>query len=149
MSGENKLNAVLRMPEPEFVYERDRRAMNHMTPEMKITHARLEEWGAWAKDHGLRPWPKTTPMGRMIEEGPHGAGQTTRPPIAMPTRIEEVDSAVAKLGEIDKKVIKQYYEHWQPEEVMAKECRMPLGKFKSALKRARWRVQLSLILESN
>ena len=143
-----KMNAVLTMGsinspfevDHQKQFDRDRRTMNHMDDETKAVHLRLEAWGAWAKDHVLRAWPSTTPMGRIVDEGIHGAGQGSRPPISMPTHIEQVDVAVAKLGQIDSLVIKRYYLYWEPREVMARRANMRVKKFDNVLKRARWRI---------
>lgn len=114
--------------------------MNHMDPDTKLVHARLEEWGNWSKGEEVRAWPATTPMGRMIEEGPHGAGQQSKPPIFMPDHIFHVDQAVAKLGDIDKRAVKHFYQHWEPLQVMARRMKMRERKFQNVLRRARWRI---------
>jgi hypothetical protein len=132
--GEQLMSAVM------VEFERDNRTMNHMDPETKLVHARLEEWGSWAKDAEIRAWPSITPMGRMVEEGPHGAGQQTKPPISMPDTVAQIDSAVAKLGAIDKMVIKRYYQCWQPIEVMARLSGMRVRQFQNVLRRSRWRI---------
>lgn len=134
------MNTLALEIEFEAKHEKDRRAMNHMDGETKAVHFRLEAWATWAKDHVIRAWPATTPMGRAVEEGIHGAGQQGRPPISMPQHIEQVDKAVARLGDIDGRVIKRYYLHWEPREIMARHFGWRVKKFDNVLKRARWRV---------
>lgn len=118
----------------------DLRTMNAMDPETKAVHLRLEAWGAWARDSGIRAWPQTTVLGRVIEEGPHGALSTGRPPTDMSDEVAHVDAAVAHLGEVDRRVIRKYYLEWAPPEAMAATLRMRLASFRAVLKRARWRI---------
>ncbi len=120
--------------------DRNLRSMNNMDPDTKVVHLHLEEWGRWAKDAEIRAWPSTTPMGRAVEEGLHGAGQQTKPPISMPNHIAVIDVAVARLGQIDQKVIKRYYQHWEPVEVMARRVNMRVREFQNVLRRGRWRI---------
>lgn len=120
--------------------ERDRRAMNHMDPETKLVHVRLEEWGRWAKDSEVHAWPRITLLGRCIDQGETGAAQSGRPPVAMPDRVAVIDAAVCKLGEIDKRVVQAYYIRWQPIEVMARRHSMRVLQFQRVLRRARWRI---------
>lgn len=120
---------------------RDGRVMNHMAPELKLVHARLERWGKWAKTAGVRAWPQVTLLGRIIEQGPVGAAiPTSAVRTALPEDIAEVDAAVARLGAIDKAVIRTYYMEWAPVEVMARHRRMKVSTFHATLRRARWRV---------
>lgn len=120
----------------------DARAFNRMDPETKAVHVRLERWGNWAKEGNQNGWPAQTILGRMMEQGPNGASQHGKPPISMPEDIAVTDAAVAKLGEVDKGVIRAYYIRWAPMEVIWKECRgiHSVANFKCVLKRARWRI---------
>lgn len=130
--------------------ERDGRVMNHMAPDLRLTHARLERWGRWAKSAGVRAWPQVTLLGRIIEHGPVGACiPTSAAQSAIPKDIAEVDAAVARLCQIDKAVIRTYYMEWAPIEVMAKHRRMKVSTFHATLRRARWRVNdyLAIIAE--
>ena len=120
--------------------ERDPRYMNHMDPDTRRVHLRLEEWGRWARDAEMRPWPRRTLLGRVIDQGPSGAGETGRPPIAMPDAIAVVDAAIAKLGAIDRGVVQTYYQRWEAPEVMARRLHMRVRQFQSVLRRARWRI---------
>lgn len=119
--------------------ERDPRAMNRMDPETKIVHARLERWGKWAKEN-YNAWPAVTLLGRIVEQGP-GASQQGRPPVSMSEEDAQTDAAVAKLGEIDRKVIIEYYTKWRDIETAARNCRMRVRQFHSVLRRARWRIE--------
>lgn len=120
--------------------ERDSRCMNHMDPETKLVHARLEAWGRWSRDAEVRPFPRVTLLGRVIEQGASGASQAGRPPIDMPDDIARVDAAVARLGAIDKRVVQTYYLRWEPIEVMARRNKMRVRQFQNVLRRARWRI---------
>lgn len=120
--------------------ERDPRYLNHMDPETKRVHVRLEEWGKWARDAEIRPWPRRTLLGRVMDQGPSGAGESGRPPISMPNAIALVDAAVSRLGDIDRRVVQTYYLRWEPPEVMARRVGMRLRQFQSVLRRARWRI---------
>jgi hypothetical protein len=124
----------------EAVVERDSRCMNHMDADTKLVHARLEEWGRWAKEGDIRAWPAATYLARWIEQGIDGAAQQGKPPISMPPSVAIVDAAVCKLGDIDKAVIRTYYLRWEPVEVMARRHHMRVRKFQNVLRRARWRI---------
>lgn len=119
--------------------ERDPRYLNHMDPETRRVHARLEEWGRWSRDAEVRPYPAVTLLGRVIEQGISGASQS-RPPIAMPDAVAVVDAAIGKLGAIDKRVVQTYYLRWESPEVMARRLQMRLRQFQAVLRRARWRI---------
>jgi hypothetical protein len=118
----------------------DARRINHMDPETKAVHARLESWGRWAKEKGVSGWPERTLLGRLIDgEELVGAAQS-KPPIAMPDDVAVTDRAVAHLGVIDRRVIETYYLQWEPVEVMARRNSMRVRQFQNVLRRARWRI---------
>jgi hypothetical protein len=121
----------------------DPRRINHMDSETKLIHARLEHWAKWARG-GLEGvcWPRETLLSRMIEQGPNGASQTGRPPISMPEDVAVMDAAVAKLGDVDKQVIRAYYLNWATSDVIWQQCPAihSLSNFRAVLKRARWRL---------
>lgn len=117
----------------------DRRALGHMAADIRIVHIRLEMWAKWARDKAPNGWPERTILGRLIEEGP-GASQSSHTTSDMPEGIAETDRAVGHLPDEDRKVVRQYYLHWAPRDVMARKLRMPLTKFDSVLNRARWRI---------
>lgn len=119
---------------------RDKRRMNHMDPETKVVHARLEAWGAWAKESELRAYPSATYLARWIEQGIDGAAQQGKPPIAMPDEIASVDAAVSRLGAIDKRAVQLYYIKWQPIENLARMMHMRSRQYQNVLRRARWRL---------
>lgn len=121
----------------------DSRAKNAMDARTLFIHTRLEQWAKWSKEN-LGAWPVRTIIGRLIDEGP-GSHHVGRPPVSMPEPVAQTDAAVAKLGEIDQRVIKVYYQHWEPVSVLCRRARMPENKFKTALRRARWRVSLQII----
>lgn len=126
--------------------DRDPRAMNRMDPETKIAHARLEEWGRWAKDAEARAWPSVTLLARVMEQGTSAAGQSGKPPIAMPDHVAAVDAAVCRLGDVDRKAIRLYYLRWEPAEVLARrmERGMRARQFLNVVSRARWRISVML-----
>ena len=119
---------------------RDRRRVNHMDPETKIVHSRLEAWGAWAKDAELRAWPASTILARMIDQQPAGAAQSGRPPVAMPDDIAAVDAAVCRLCATDKRAVQLYYIKWQSIDVLSRMMHMRPRQFQNVLRRARWRL---------
>jgi DNA-directed RNA polymerase specialized sigma24 family protein len=116
------------------------RILSHMDPETKIVHCRLEAWGKWSRDCHIPAWPEATLLARVIEEGPHGAFSSGKPPIHMPDSVAHVDAAVCRLGEVDRRVIRKYYLEWAPTEALARAVRMNVRQFKAVLHRARWRV---------
>ena len=123
---------------------RDKRRVNHMDPETRLVHSRLEAWGAWAKDAEVRAWPAVTLLGRMIDQQAAGAAQQGRPPIAMPDEIARTDAAVCRLNAIDKRAIQLYYIKWQPIESLAGKMEMRPRQYQNVLRRARWRLALFL-----
>jgi DNA-directed RNA polymerase specialized sigma24 family protein len=116
------------------------RTMNRMDDETKLVHARLEQWGRWARNDGIRAWPPVTILGRVMEEGPHGSRATGKPPTALPDVIAHCDAAVSRLGPVDRRVIRKYYLEWAPIEAMAHSLHMREASFKAVLRRARWRI---------
>lgn len=123
---------------------RDKRRVNHMDPETRIVHSRLEAWGAWAKDSELRAWPAATLLGRIIDHQPTGAAQSGRPPVAMPDDIAAVDAAVCRLCAIDRQAVQRYYIKWGPIESHARAMHMRPRQYQNVLRRARWRLGLFL-----
>lgn len=123
---------------------RDKRVVNHMDPDTRAVHTRLEAWGAWARDAEVRAWPVSTLLGRMIDQQPTGAAQKGRPPVAMPDEIAATDAAVCTLGDIDKQAIRLYYIKWAPIEVHARKLSMRPRQFQNVLRRARWRLSSRL-----
>jgi hypothetical protein len=129
----------------ELSLERDtRRTMNHMDPETKAVHARLEAWGKWAREGALHAWPRRTILGRLIDKDALGVDQQGKPPISMPDDIAVVDGAVARLVATDKQCVQTYYLRWEPIEVMARRNGMRTRQFQNVLRRARWRISLML-----
>jgi len=116
---------------------RSGRVMNHMAPDIKATHARLEAWAKWARE-SVRPWPERTWLGKLVD------GETVRTvnraPISMPDYIAHVDAAVSRLGAIDGQVIRETYLRDDPVELVARRCKMRVPQLRNVLKRARWRI---------
>jgi DNA-directed RNA polymerase specialized sigma24 family protein len=125
---------------------RDKRRVNHMDPETKVVHAKLEAWGAWAKDSEIRAYPSVSYLARWIEQGIHGASQQGRPPVSMPDEIAAIDAAVSRLNAVDKKAVQLYYLKWQPIEGHARTMHMRVRQYQNVLRRARWRLALFLNL---
>jgi len=121
------------------VVMRDVRA-NRMDTDTRIVHERLEQWGRWAKDSEANAWPKSTLLGRVIEQGANGASQQGKPPVQIPEPVAVVDAAVSRLGAVDRGVIQTYYLRWEPIEVMARRHQMRVRQFQNVLRRARWRI---------
>lgn len=123
--------------------ERDKRTMNNMDPETKAVHIRLERWGSETRG-GLNGYPSVTLLGRLIEQGPMGAGQQGRPPVELSESSAHVDSCVGKLCQIDQRALRYYYQRQIPREVLAKLMSMRVRQAQNVLRRARWRVQAHL-----
>lgn len=122
-----------------FVQTIDRRALNHMAPDVRLVHMRLEAWAHWAKDSTPGDWPKRTILGRLIDEGP-GASHGTATVSDIPEAIAETDRAVAHLPPEDRKVIREFYLSWAPRELIARRLRLTPRRFDAILNRARWRI---------
>jgi hypothetical protein len=125
-----------------FVIERDRRSMNHMDPDTKVVHARLEEWAKWAKDMGIAGYPRQSITEKAAQYGRLGIPQESnfRTEPMMPDHVAAIDAAVSKLGDIDKSVVKTYYLKWESVNVMARHHHMRVLQFQRVLRRARWRI---------
>lgn len=123
--------------------QRDRRTMNHMDPETKAAHLRLEEWGRETHDN-LTGYPPQTLLGRLIEQGPMGAGQTGRPPVTLSESAARADACVAKLCQIDQRVLRYYYQHWVGTDEVARVMKMRERQARNVLRRARWRFMAHL-----
>ena len=118
------------------------RAMNRMDEETKLVHLRLEEWAKWARDPGIAGFPHQSITEKAAKYGKLGIPQEPlhKPEPMMPESVAVVDAAVSRLGEIDRRVIRAYYLHWEPVEVMARRCGMRVRQFQNVLRRARWRI---------
>lgn len=124
---------------PDVKVRRDLRTMNNMDPETKAVHIRLEQWGAETRED-LHAFPPVTMLGRLIEQGPMGAGQTGKPPVALSDPAARVDACVAKLSGVDQRALRLYYQAWMGVEVLARELRMRERQAQNVLRRARWRL---------
>jgi len=125
--------------------ERDRRAMNHMDPDTKVVHARLEEWARWAKDAGIMGYPTQSLTEKAAKYGKLGIPQESlnKPEPTMPEHVAAVDAAICRLGEIDRKAVRLYYLNWEPVETLARRMHvngMRVLQFQRVLRRARWRI---------
>lgn len=127
-----------------YVTERDRRSMNHMDPDTKIVHARLEEWAKWAKDMGIAGYPRQSVTEKAAQYGKLGIPQESnyRSEPMMPDHVARVDAAICRLGEIDKKAIRLYYLSWDVAENLARRMdrSMRRAQFLNVVRRARWRI---------
>jgi hypothetical protein len=118
--------------------------MNAMDQETKLIHMQCEVWGRWMKENGLTAWPKTTTLGKLMEQGANGASQAGAPPLEMPPLVQQIESKVIRLGVRDRQVFTMYYTEWQPVEALARRLRMRKAEFLNVLRRARWRMQLMM-----
>lgn len=127
-----------------YVSERDPRSMNHMDPDTKLVHARLEEWAKWAKDIGIAGYPRQSLTEKAAQYGKLGIPQESniRAEPLMPDHVARVDAAICRLGEIDKKAIRLYYTSWDVAENLARKMdrSMRWRQFLNVVRRARWRV---------
>lgn len=121
---------------------RRRKSMNHMDPETKLVHARLEEWATWAKDLGIAGYPKQSLTEKAAKYGKLGIPQEPlhKPEPMMPDHVAVIDAAICRLGEIDRGVVRTYYLRWEPVNVMARRHSMRVLQFQRVLHRARWRI---------
>jgi hypothetical protein len=124
----------------------DRRVMNNMDVETKAVHLRLEAWARWSKTNPeLREFPEVSLMKKMEEYGPEGVaaimGRGPQASPTMPEAIEEIERAVSRLGEIDRKVLTAYYLTWQPVEALSRKLKMREREFMNVLRRSRFRVR--------
>jgi hypothetical protein len=123
----------------EVCIARDRRTMNNMDPETKAVHIRLEQWGAETRE-SLHGYPPVTMLGRLIEQGPMGAAQTGKPPVALSDAAARVDACVAKLCQIDQRALRAYYQGWMTVYELSRKLSMRERQAQNVLRRARWRL---------
>jgi len=116
-------------------------AHDSMSPEIRYIHRRLEIWGKWARDPVELGYPSRSVTERAGEGGILAG--SPRPPTDMPDAIAITDAAIARLGAIDKGVVKTYYTVWAAQETLWQRCTgiRSLGNFKAVLTRARWRIR--------
>lgn len=119
-----------------------RKSMNHMDPETKEIHLRLEEWARWAKDSGIAGYPRQSLTEKAATYGKLGIPQEPLHKLEpmMPDRVALIDAAICRLGDLDRQVVKAYYLRWEAMSVMAWRLRMRERKFQHILQRARWRI---------
>lgn len=124
------------------VQMRDPRSINHMDPDTKLVHTRLEEWARWARDPGVLGFPRQSPTEKAALYGKLGIPQESnyKPEAEMPEQVARIDAAVAGLGDIDRRVVHTYYLRWEPVNVMARRHHMRVLQFQRVLRRARWRI---------
>lgn len=122
---------------------RDRRTMNNMDPETKAVHIRLEQWGAETRERGSG-YPSITLLGRLMEQGPMGAGQEGRPPVALSEAAAHIDACVAKLCQIDQRALREYYQHQVGMYELSRKLSMRERQAQNVLRRARWRLAAHL-----
>lgn len=129
-----------------YVNERaDPRGLNRMSPHIRVIHARAERWARYARDVGMRAWPRSTLLGRMIEFGSDGVLSKGQSLSEMPEDVANFDKAVAQLGEVDQRVFRKYYLDWAPWESLVKQLRMSEARIKSILARVRERLHFILL----
>lgn len=121
---------------------RSPRTMNHMDPDTKEVHARLEEWARWAKDLGIAGYPRQSLTEKAATYGKLGIPQEPlhKPEVVMPDRVAVVDAAICRLGDIDRSVVRAYYLNWEPTSTIARRLKMRERQFQNVLRRARWRI---------
>lgn len=126
--------------------KRDPRPMNAMTDQTKYAHGFLLRWGEWSRSGQMRAYPPRTLLGRIMEEGPHGALSTSRPPIDEPSDdVGVVENIVKRMCEIDRKVLtEEYVEPWRMQNDKARRSGMKTSKYIRTLRRARERVYFGL-----
>ncbi len=120
----------------------DNRAANGMEGRMLEVHKRLERHAKWCRE-STTGWPASTLLGRLIKEG-EGIHSRGKPSLAIPADVAITDAALAKLGAIDRKVIRIYYDHYESADVLAKMARMRKREFQNVLRRSRWRLSLHI-----
>lgn len=117
----------------------DNRAANSMDAKTLDSHKHLERHAKWAKEN-FSGWSSTTLMGRYEEQGDAIFSRTEGKVIEWPADIALSEKALSKLGEIDRKVLRAYYDFWEPVDVLWRRARMrSKAQFQSVLRRARWR----------
>lgn len=120
------------------------RSMNHMDPDTKVVHARLEEWARWAKDLGIAGYPSQSLTEKAAQYGKLGIPQQSniRAEPLMPDAIAAVDAAICRLGEVDRKAIRLYYLNWDTPENLARRMdrEMKWRQYLNVVRRARWRI---------
>lgn len=148
MSVDESLSITLPRARVSVKVERDGRTMNNMDPETKAAHIRLEQWGRETRG-SMGAYPPVTLLGRLIEQGANGASQQGRPPVSLSEESARADTCVAKLCQIDQKVLRCYYHSEMAMEELARKLSMRVRQAQNVLRRARWRFAAHLaVLET-
>jgi hypothetical protein len=115
------------------------------TPQQRADE-RLYEWARWSRGGDWIGLPSVTVLGRVMEQGVLGAGQSGRPTMDIPEHIAEVDRAVSQLAEPLRNVCKAQYLTRGDLPVKARRLKISRNSFKSRLEIARRRVAVWLNL---
>jgi len=135
---ESRVVRAAARPRVDVLVERDARSFNRMDPDTKLIHSRLEEWAkAVKRAAGSRGYP---PESIYVKWRLSGVRTETGHEPDLSDREAHVDVAVARLGDIDKAVIKRYYLAWRPVKIWQVPGIPSEHRFNVVLKRARWRV---------
>ena len=118
--------------------ERDPRAMNRMDPETKLIHAELVIWGRETRDRFLHGWPVCTVIGRLIEQGPNGAGQSASAPTVISPRSQVIEACWCRLWGKGKTAIDLYYHTTDAPEAIARQMGIRMTQLKQVLQRSRY-----------
>ncbi len=119
--------------------KRERRP-NNMNGQTKAVDIVLAEWGRWMKNADrVLGWQTVSVLGKVRIDGIDGAAQANAPTV-LPDGIMEVDAAIAKLGDIRKKVLKIAYIHYPnaSEDTQRRCLRMSRYRWNLLLKEARF-----------
>lgn len=97
----------------------DARGLNAMNEQTRIGHAYLTRWAQAVKKDNPQPWPSITLLGRVIEEGPHGAPSGMRPVGTLSEDMAAVDALVAQMRGDVRVAVLAYYGKWDTVENVA------------------------------
>jgi len=100
----------------------------------------LDAWAEWNRGgHTTLGYPGSTPIARLMREGP-GAGQASgNCTLEMPEEVQRVEQAVRALPEQEKQAIKlKYLKIYKRDKDRAKIMKISRAQFCIILDRARW-----------
>lgn len=114
-----------------------------MRHEVAYADDALAAWATWVRGN-QGAWPARTLLGRIIEQGPSGAGQGSEVQ-GMPETVLRTDQAVAHIDVILRQVIKVYYLTHAASEFKANQCRCSRATFWRRVERGQWAVYRDLL----
>lgn len=115
----------------------DLRHLNAMSDTCRIGHAWLTRWAQETKKDNPQPWPSTTVLGRLMDEGQLIKVTGIRPVNTLTPESEATDELVSHMVGETRVSVFAYYGKWEHIEVVARGLGWPDSRLKLQLRIAR------------